>query len=142
MAKKIINKDNVNDSMLWLVPHLINEANQGKVIGIEFKELKQSRSLAQNRLMWRWHKEFRLHIELCTGQVHDNNTIHELVVSKVGSNSPQSVLDEVVIVREKTSKMTIKRFTEFLENYERWVRERFNCSFSHPEDLYYQAMGR
>jgi hypothetical protein len=48
-------------------------------------------------------------------------------------------VDEVVLVREQTRKMTVKRFAEFLNNYERWARERFDCVFSHPDDLYYQA---
>jgi hypothetical protein len=141
MHKKIINKGNVHDVVLWLVPHLMSEVAQGKEIGIEFKELKAKRSTAQNRLMWKWHGELREHIELCTGQVHDNSTIHELVISKLGDNSVINTAGEDVTVREQTRKMTIKRFTEFLNNYERWARERFNCCFSHPDDLYWSAMG-
>jgi len=142
MHKKIINKGNVHDVVLWLVPHLISEVAQGKEIGIEFKELKAKRSTAQNRLMWKWHSELREHIELCIGQVHDNSTIHELVISKLGDNSVINTAGEDVTVREQTRKMTIRRFAEFLNNYERWARERFNCCFSHPDDLYWSAMGR
>lgn len=142
MHKKIINKGNVHDVVLWLVPHLISEVGQGKEIGIEFKELKAKRSTAQNRLMWKWHGELREHIELCIGQVHDNGTIHELVISKLGNNTVINTAGEDVTVREQTRKMTTKRFAEFLNNYERWARERFNCSFSHPEDLYWQAVGK
>jgi hypothetical protein len=142
MHKKIINKGNVRDVVLWLVPHLMSEVAQGKEIGIEFKELKAKRSTAQNRLMWKWHGELREHIESCIGQVHDNSTIHELVISYLGNNSVINTAGEDVTVREQTRKMTIKRFAEFLNNYERWARERFNCCFSHPEDLYWSAMGR
>jgi hypothetical protein len=142
MPKKIINKSNVHDVVLWLVPHLMGEVAQGKEIGLEFKELKAKRSISQNRLMWKWHGELREHIELCTGQVHDNNTIHELIVSKLGNNNPIEAAGEIVLVREQTRKMNIKRFTEFLNNYERWARERFNCNFSHPDDLYWQAIGK
>ena len=139
MSKKIINESNVHDFALWFVPYLMEQAQQGNHLGVEWRELKQSRSLAQNRLMWKWHGELREHIELSTGQVHDNNTIHELIVSKLGNNEPVIAVDEVVLVREQTRKMTVKRFAEFLNNYERWARERFNCVFSHPDDLYYQA---
>jgi len=142
MHKKIINKANVHDVVLWLVPHLMSEVAQGKEIGIEFKELKAKRSTAQNRLMWKWHSELRERIELCTGQVHDNSTIHELVISYLGNNTVIDTAGEDVTVREQTRKMTIKRFADFLNNYERWARERFNCSFSHPEDLYWQAVGK
>lgn len=138
--KKIINKGNYQTVCDWLVSYLAEETKT-KTMAIKVGEFNQTRSIAQNRLLWKWHGELRSHIEECTGYISDNDSIHEYVLSKIGQNQVATIGGESFDVREKTSKMTVKRFTEFLNLYDRWAREKYQLNFSKPEDIYYQAMG-
>ena len=139
--KKILDKNNYKSFMSWFYSHLKEQTETTK-IAVKFGEFNQTRSQAQNRLLWKWHSELRVHIEECTGVISDNDTIHEYVISKIGEIEIKSVGGEELKVREKTSKMTVKRFTEFLNLYERWARDKYDLQFSHPEDIYWQAFGK
>jgi hypothetical protein len=139
--KKILDNNNYQAFMSWFYSHLKEQTKTTK-IAVKFGEFNQTRSQAQNRLLWKWHGELRAHIEECTGVISDNDTIHEYVISKIGEIKIKSVGGEEVKVREKTSKMTVKRFTEFLNLYERWARDKYDLQFSHPEDIYWQAFGK
>nr|WP_136252857.1 recombination protein NinB [Ningiella ruwaisensis] len=108
---------------------------------IKFGPQQFTRSQAQNRLLWKWHGELAKHILDTQGGTFSTDDIHEYVVSKL---LPKRVIDglgEPIIVRAETKKLNTKEMTEFLNHYDGWALTTYACKFTHPDDLYWQAMG-
>lgn len=108
---------------------------------IEFGPEQQSRSLAQNRLLWKWHGELQNHLYVHRGIVKDTEEIHEHVVAFLLPKKASELKGDIIVLRAKTSKLSTKDFQEFLEKYQAWAVEEENLQFTHPEDLYFEAMG-
>ena len=108
---------------------------------VEFGPKKANRSLAQNRLLWLWHGELKAHIEEHQGHIFSTDEIHEHVTEKLLPKKVSVLADHPIIIRAKTSKLKVAEFKDFLDKYQGWAAELYQCYFSQPDDLYYEAMG-
>ena len=114
--------------------------NGDKPVKITVEDYAETRRLAQNSLMWIWHDELSKHIESSTGSYFDSDDIHEYVAEKLLPKRVVSIGGEPIIVRTKTSKLHVGEFSKFLNRYDRWAYDKYECRFSHPEDLYLKAV--
>ena len=113
----------------------------GKV-AVQIKPYDENRRTAQNRLLWMWHSELSKHIETHQGQIFDSYDIHEFVVNKLLPKRVIGIDDDPIIARTPTSKLSVKLFSDFLSRYEMFVAETYQCQFTRPDDLYWQALMR
>ena len=120
---------------------LLNIWNGGdKSVKITVEDYTETRRLAQNKLLFRWHGELSKHIEESTGDAFDSEDIHEYVSEKLLPKRVVSIGGEPIIVRTKTSKLHVGKFSDFLNRYDRWAYDKYECRFSHPDDLYLKAV--
>lgn len=116
--------------------------NTDKDIRITVEVDEETRRVRQNRLLFLWHNELSKHIEHSTGQIFDVDDIHEYVAEKLLPKRVITVDDEPIIARTQTRKLSVKDFADFITRYEYWAHEKYECKFSHPDDLYLQAVMR
>lgn len=102
---------------------------------VEIKPYKKNRSLAQNKLYWKWIT--------CIGDEigYTSDELHAIMADKF-------LLDEIIeyggkeIRKDKsTSRLTTKQFTEYLEKIDRFASAELGIVLPSPEDIYYEAMG-
>lgn len=115
----------------------IKALNMDKPWQMECKPYKKNRSIAQNKLMWKWFKEIGDELG------HDNTDVvyadmvemFLLLIDYTGLDGKPKQR------RQGTSKLTTKEFTEFLEKVDRFSVSFLGIILTSPEDLYYEAMG-
>lgn len=113
-----------------------------RVLTLSVTDKKETRKSAQNRLLWMWHDELAKHIETHQGEMYDREDIHDFVVGKLLPKRVVEIMGEPEIKRTQTSKMKVKPFSDFLNRYEMWAAEKYQCFFTRPDDLYWQALMR
>lgn len=107
---------------------------------VKITDKKETRREAQNRLLWMWHSELAKHIEIHQGEIYDTEDLHDYVVGKLLPKRVINILGEPEIKRTQTSKMKVKPFADFLTRYEMWTASKYECYFTQPQDLYWQAI--
>lgn len=113
-----------------------------KDITITILEGGETRRIKQNRLMWLWHGEMKIHILECEGKTFTSDDIHEWMAEKLLPKCVVAINDEPIITRTRTSKLSVKEFADFLTHYEQYAQETFNCKFTRPEYLYMDSIMR
>jgi len=111
-----------------------------KNIKVTIEILEDGRNLAQNRLLFKWHGELGNHIYNSTGQVYNSTVIHNYVISELEPEEVATISGKAVVMRAETKKMGIKKFSKLLAKYEIWAVEKYNCIFTQPSDLYFDAL--
>ena len=114
--------------------------NSDKDLTVTVEEAEDNRRIAQNRLLFMWHNELSKHIDETTGHKFSSDDIHEYVAEQLLPKRAITLDNNPIIVRTKTSKLKVKEFAEFLTRYDIWANEKYNCKFTHPEDLYLKAV--
>ncbi|MDK2595420.1 recombination protein NinB [Pseudoalteromonas obscura] len=113
----------------------------GKDVLIEFKEFKSNRSLAQNKLMWKWNQEIAEHLRDHFGQENSSQDVHEVLVRKrFGLKVIQFGNEDPILVRKRTRKLSMKEFAEYLNWVDMYSAEYLQLTLSRPEDIYLQAI--
>lgn len=146
-----INQLEVNKELPWIV---------------SFIKADQSRSNAQNSLMWmiytdmenteineysgttkkEWHYFFKT--EYLVTIFYEGNlkgTYVDLIDSfnnlcELGHCNENSVIEQFIIDNTSTKDCSVKQFTQYLQSIMSFCREK-GIVHRHPEDLYYRAMG-
>lgn len=108
---------------------------------VELKPYKGKRSLAQNRLMWKWIDEIRLHIADSTGQLWSSDDIHEWLKDQFLPAKVVEIDGKPAKARKSTAALNTREFTEYLEQIEMYCADRLGLLLTHPSVLYYEAMG-
>ncbi|QPB82806.1 hypothetical protein CWC22_007265 [Pseudoalteromonas rubra] len=107
----------------------------GKQVVIEFKEFKAKRSLAQNRLLWKWNQEIANHLQERYGQENSAEGVHEVLVRKrYGVRVIQTDIEEPILVRKRTRKLLTKEFTEYLSWLEMYCAEYLKLILTRLEE--------
>lgn len=139
----LITKENANSLMPKVAQFIQSELKAGNSVELEINRVELTRSNAQNRLLWGvWYKEIVQHLKDHHGVHASPDAIHEDIVQRLGYYKVKSGLNGDVIVREQTRKMSVKRFTQLLNDLEQYSITNWGLYLSHPEDIYYMAMGR
>lgn len=121
-----------------IIGFLFQKTDKGLKITIE--ENADTRKQRQNRLLWMWHNELKKHIEKYQGQIFDAEDIHDYVVGELLPKRVVHIGEEPEIHRTRTSKLKVKEFAKFLDKYEMWASDNYQCFFTQPIDLYLEAL--
>jgi hypothetical protein len=120
---------------------LIVRLNDDKDTLVTISDVKNSRTLAQNSLMWFWYARMRDHVKDVTGRIYKTEAYHE--------EMKEMFLEPIVLelrnkVRKKysTKKLTPKQFKEYLENIDMYCADALSLVLPHPDDMFNEAMGR
>ena len=141
MITRYLDKSNINTVLPKMCQWIGEQVELSNKIKIELSEYNNSRSISQNKLLWGvFHKEACLHLKEHFGLCVSAQALHEDIVERLGYYKEQMGLNGFKKVRESTSKMSTKRFAQFLNDYEQYALTNWNLQFSHPEDIYLTAM--
>lgn len=117
-----------------------------KLWEVEFREYKSKRSLAQNSLLWLWNNAIQQHMAEHFGQIASAEEWHDILVSKLLPTEVRRVElpsgEGYKVGRTRTSQLTVKRMTEYLELLNAYCAEYLRLQLPQPIDLMAQAMGR
>ena len=123
----------------------------GKNYKVTIKQEKETRSLAQNRIMWKWYDIIRIHIAESGGELFTSEELHEWAKGKFLPTKVINVTGELVKVRRSTSNLRVSRtkdtpddevtMNEFLDMLDRHCADSLHLILPRPED-YYRAMRR
>jgi hypothetical protein len=129
------------------------------VVEVIVQEKKKDRTVAQNRLYRLWgnliadelgwernytyrffRKFFLIHIYERDHQGHAEalKAIREVYI--LGAKVPAKKMHDYIVERISTADATLKQFTEYLKQIERFSAEN-GIVLPYPEDRYYSAMG-
>lgn len=114
--------------------------NSEKDLRVTVEEDTETRRDKQNKLMWLWHGELSGHIFESRGERFSSDDIHEHITNKLLPKRVINIDQEPIIVRTQTSKLKVREFADFLNEYFALVDIKYNLVFSRPEDLYLQAV--
>ena len=141
MIERIITPQTAAVIMPKMARWLAEQFRQGMTLQITISEYELTRSEAQNRLLWGvWYKEIVLHLSEHYGLKCSPDALHEDIIVLLGYYKIKNGLNGGSKVREKTSKMGVKRFTKLLNDLEKYALENWQLKLSHPDDLYLAAM--
>jgi len=125
---------------------------------IIIQDLKNERSLLQNKLMWAWLTLIKDHVNFiykCNWEKHntehdepldepvlfDSEDLHEKMKRFFLEPKVTQFRDEV-IKTYSTKKLTTKQFGEYLEKIEWYCADKLNLILPQPSDEYEIAIGR
>lgn len=101
---------------------------EGKVVSVEVKEWKDTRSLSQNALYWKWLGEMSQQILERTEESHDTDTLHEYFKLKF---CPQKevTLGKATIAIRSTKRLDKGEMNHYMAQIEQWaVNARFKLT--------------
>ena len=103
-----------------------------------------TRSLAQNKLYWKWLTVIARQMYLSGEQpLHDTEAWHLWFQRRLLGYETAILPDgEQVTILRSTTKLTTKEFYDYLEDIELFVGAESGIELPQPEDLYNEAMGR
>lgn len=109
-------------------------------VEVIIQDHQSTRTLAQNRLCWKWNTAIRDHILESTGQYYTDEQVHyhfcEMFLPKV----VEMVMGKEQVRQQTTSNLLVKPFSEYLNHIDHYCRDNLHLNLPHPEDLYYEAM--
>ena len=110
---------------------------------IEIKPYKKTRSLAQNSLYWKWVDCIRLHVMDSTGVVATKDDVHAELGNKfLLTEAGVTLKGEATHRVASTTRLNTADFTAYLEQIDAYCADSLGLILPHPEDLFYEAMGR
>ena len=118
--------------------HWLNSKGETALIEI-IDERKKTRSKAQNDLYWVWLRILSDH----TGYA-DLEELRRLLQKKfLGMEYDfwNQARTEHITEVQGTSKLTVKKFRDFLEKVENFANVELGCTLPNEDDLYWQSMG-
>jgi hypothetical protein len=108
---------------------------------VTISDIKNIRSLMQNKLMWLWYAKIRDWINEVNGEMYDIEGLHEKMKRMFLIPIIHNFKDGIIRVYS-TKNLNTKEFTEFLEKIDMYCADRLNLILPHPNDIYEIAIGR
>jgi hypothetical protein len=144
MSDKITFQLPLSNAQHWpdLCKVKLGEAWQWKKdLVVMIKPNQESRSVKQNRLLWKWHGELAKHIHESQGEIYDTETIHDFVIGKLLPKEPKKLPDgDYIISRKSTKNLPTKEFAALLDMYLAWAAIDLGCKLTTPDDLYWDSV--
>lgn len=101
---------------------------------------RRGRSLAQNKLLWKWIDTIRLVLGDHAGKHYRKEDIHEFLATEFLPTRQVEVFGQVKQVRTSTASLKVGEFSEYLNRVEAWAVDH-GIELPHPDELYLEAMG-
>ena len=119
------------------------EIDQAAPLEVTIKLYKKNRSLAQNNLLWKWLAEIANHVRSEHGIKTDSISLKEefqhRFLGYLDYTDSQGWKNPRI---RGTSELNTSEFTEFLNQIEIYASSELGLLLPHPEDLYYEALGK
>lgn len=109
----------------------IGNLNLDKTFIMDLEPKKDSRSLDQNRLMWKWHGIVGNEIG------HIPPETHIIVMKEILAPKHFEYKGEMY-AEYSTSKLNIKEMSVFLRDYYIWANAEHGINLPCPEDMHYE----
>ena len=102
---------------------------------MELKPYKKNRSVAQNKLYWKWIT--------CVGDEigYESDELHAIMADKFLPNEIVEYGGKEIKKDKSTSRLNTKEFTIYLEQIDRWAVTEMGIVLPGPSDLIWEAMG-
>ena len=124
-----------------------NESDKGRVIShikalnvdkpwsVDIKLYRKNRSVAQNKLYWKWIT--------CIGDEigYERDELHAIMADKFLPDEIVEYGGKQIKKDKSTSRLNTKEFTEYLEKIDRFAATELGIVLPSPDDLYYDALG-
>ncbi len=115
----------------------------GELMECVIRPHKKKRSLAQNNLLWKWLTEISVFIDQEHGQKFKPEELKaEFQERYLGFEAYKKLDGSIGKKLIGTSKLTVLQKRDFLESIEYYARSEIGVNLTHPEDYYYEAMGK
>ena len=103
-----------------------------------------TRSLAQNRLMWYWFGVIRRHVLATQGKFFSKDQIHDFFCEMFLPKITEEIMGKIITRQQTTRDLKVKEFSELLNQIELYCFDTKELSLVLPrrDDLYYAAMGK
>lgn len=109
---------------------------------VDIKPYKMTRSLAQNRLYWKWLGEISQHYFEASGDRYQPDTFHEYFKRGLLGADTVFIKNSAMTVPRSTASLKVGEFSDYLNQIEAECATEWGLQLSHPEDLYYMALMR
>jgi hypothetical protein len=120
----------------------INAMAWGYVLTIDDDPPKQTRSNAQNALLWLWNAELQAHMAEHSGIYASAEDWHDTICKKLRPVSIKGYLHgEPIMERFRTSKADTKTMAAYLTDYEQYANEYLKLRLPIPDDLRFAIYG-
>ncbi len=86
---------------------------------VSFGKYKSSRSLEQNKLLWKWLDIIRMHIADSGGELFTAEELHEFFKAKFLPSRVVEINGEAIRCRATTTKLNTKEMSVYLESIDR-----------------------
>ena len=111
-----------------------------KTLTIKITEKAETRRDKQNRLMWRWHNEWRVNRYEHAGELFSSQQWHEVFKEQfIGTDDPVKINGKWEVRTKSTTDLKVPEFAELLTKYQIEAAD-MGCDFSQPADLYWIAL--
>lgn len=111
---------------------------------VTIEDYKKDRSAAQNRLMWMWLNQLARHLQDEHGLKTTSEDMKDYFQRGYLGNrpyvDPSTKGTRIRVIG--TSELDTAQFTEFLNHIDVYAGSELGLTLPHPEDVYYEAMGR
>lgn len=106
---------------------------------------KESRSLAQNRMLWMWNNQIQAHLADHFGQYASAEEWHDILVAKLCPAEYHAVElpdgFKCRVGRSRTSKFTVDEMGQYLDKLDAYCAEFLQLLLPHPEDYQFAVYG-
>jgi hypothetical protein len=102
---------------------------------VEIKVYKKNRSLAQNKLFWKYMGIIGAELG------YDNQDCKEVICQKLLGTECKVVMGETINIIKGTSKLNVKEFANFIEAIIRFAISDLGINLPTSDDLYYESQG-
>lgn len=109
---------------------------------IRISEKKTVRSLAQNRILWKWNSEIQAHMADHYGHMASAEDWHEVLCEKLLPTHIVEIDGEYHTVRTRTSKLSVADMADYLTRLEMYCAEYLNIQLTRPDNDYMTALMR
>ena len=113
----------------------IKALNMGKPWSMEVKPYKKNRSLAQNKLFWKY-------MGIIGNEIgYDPQDCHDVICQKLLGTEHKTVMGEAIIVIKGTKNLKVKEFAHFIEAIIRFAITDLGINLPTSDDLYFESQG-
>jgi hypothetical protein len=124
-----------NSKVKARVKTLIECLPEDGTMKVSISKVEKNRSLAQNRLLWKWMGVMGNALGYTKQEMHD-----VLCCEILGFYHIKGLRGEVRHILNTTKNLSVDEFAQFLSHAERIASEQ-GIVLPHPEDEYYRALG-
>ena len=128
------------DSDMIALGRQIRTMIKDKILNIKITDKAETRRDKQNRLMWKWHNEWRVNRYECAGELFSSKQWHEVFKEQfIGTDDPVRINGKWEVRTKSTTDLSVKEFAELLTKYQIEAAD-MGCEFTQPDDLYWTAL--